>query len=82
VTNHIEDDDICVDVLRIDRNRRNQLQLSGEPFGIGVILFEPIDMVFESINAGGCQDAGLPHRATVHAAKASRLFDPSQIIGY
>ena len=39
VVDHIEDDDIRVDILRADLNCRNPLQLSRQPLGMVVIYF-------------------------------------------
>ena len=39
VADHIEDHNVRVDVLGVDRDRRNLLQLAGETLGILVVVF-------------------------------------------
>ena len=80
VTDHIEDDDIGFYIVWVDPDRGNLLECSCQLLGMVVVRFQPPDMVLEGIDAGGCEDAGLPHRAAIHATQPFGLIEKSQII--
>ena len=80
VADHIEDDNVRIDILRIDPDRRDLLQLSRQALGVVMVHFQSSDMVFERIDAGCGEDAGLPHRTAIHTAQPLSLIEEGQII--
>lgn len=80
MSDNIEDDDVALDMLWIDRDCWNLLKFSGQALRIIVVVLQSSDMVIERIDAGRGEDAGLPHGAAVHAAKPSRFVDQRGII--
>lgn len=47
----------------------------GELFGVEVILGEPVVVVFEGVEGGGGEDAGLAHCAAEHFAESAGPVD-------
>lgn len=80
VADHIENNDVRVDILRTDPDRRDLLQLSRQALGVVMVHFQSSNMVFERIDAGGGEDAGLPHRTAIHTAQPLSLIEEDQII--
>ena len=80
MSDNIEDDDVALDMLWIDRDCWNLLKFSGQALRIIVVVLQSSDMVIERIDAGRGEDAGLPHGAAVHAAKPSGFIDQCGIV--
>jgi len=80
VADHLEDDDICIDILRANFDCRNVLQLSRQPLGMVVVHSQSLDMVLKRIDTGGGEDAGLPHCAAIHAPQPLGLLEQGEII--
>ena len=80
MADHIEDDDVRVDILRIDPDRRDLLQPSRQTLGVVMVLFQSSNIVFQRIDAGGGEDSGLPHRTAIHTAQPLSLVEEDQII--
>ena len=80
VTDHIENHDIRIDIVRVDSDRRNLVQPSCQLLSVVVVHFQSSDMVFEGIDAGSGEDAGLPHRATIHSAQPFGFIEECQVI--
>ena len=71
----LEDDDVGVDLVRIDAHARDARQPGGEAARVRVIVGEPVAVVLERVQRGGAQDADLAHAAAQHLAEAARAFD-------
>ena len=75
VVHHVKDDDVRLDVLWRNLDRRNLLEQSRQLLGMVVIVFQSCDMMLEGVDAGGGEDAGLAHGASVHPAESARAVD-------
>ena len=57
------------------RDARRGREALADDAGVRVVLGEPLDVVLERVDAGGGEDARLPHRAAEHAAEAHERGD-------
>ena len=53
----------------------------GDPFGAGVVLAQAFHVVFEGVEAGGCEVADLAHAASEHLAGTECPFDGGPVAG-
>jgi len=77
----IEDHNVGLDMLWRDPHGRDLLKRPRQFLGMVMIMLEAGDMVLERMNAGGREDAGLPHSPAVHAAEAARTFNQLCVAG-
>src|SRR5437867_6837590 len=72
-TDNVEYDDVRFHAIRVKRDGWDLLEQSGETPGMFMILFEARDIVLKRVDAGGSQNPGLPHPATIHSPEAAKL---------
>ena len=70
-----EEDDVRGDGGGIDGDAGEGGEAEGEGAGIGVIVGESCAVMFEGVECGGGEDAGLAHAAAEHFAEAAGALD-------
>lgn len=68
-TDHVEEQNVGIDGFRIDRDPGNLLQPRCELSRMGMIVREPLNIVFQCIESCCCQDPGLAHGPSIHSAE-------------
>lgn len=76
----IENHDVGINMLRVDLDPRNLLELSGQTFGVVVVLLQSPDIVLEGIDSCSSQNPGLSHRSPVHPAEAFGFVDQFKVV--
>ena len=71
----VEEDDVRGDGGGIDGDAGEGGEAEGEGAGIGVIVGESCAVMFEGVECGGGEDAGLAHAAAEHFAEAAGALD-------
>src|SRR4051794_1915047 len=71
----IEDHDVRLNVLRIERNTRPAGQSSREQFGIAVVLPQVTRRLLERNQPSRGEPSGLPHAPAETFAKQTTFFD-------
>src|SRR5215510_5700567 len=74
VADDLEDDNIRVDILSVNLDRRNLLELSSQSFRVVMVYFQSTEMVFQCVDACGGEDAGLPHGTAIHPPQPFSLI--------
>ena len=70
----IDLDEVRLHALEVDREACLHERFC-EPARAGVVVREPLDVVVERIDAGRCDDPGLPHRASEEVLLPPRALD-------
>ena len=68
-TDHVEEQNVGIDGFRIDRDPGNLLQPRCELSRMGMIVREPLNIVFQCIESCCRQDPGLAHGPSIHSAE-------------
>ena len=78
---HVEEQNVGIDGVRIDRNPGNLLQPRCELSRMGMIVREPLNIVLQCIKSCCRQDSGLAHRPSIHSAEPTDSLQPQAIVG-
>src|SRR5690606_37633690 len=78
---HVEEDDVRLDLGRVDGNAGDLTQAGSEQLGVGVVLGQALDVVLQRVDARRGDDPGLAHRPAEHVLVAPRPLHRLPISG-
>ena len=68
--------------IEVDLDRGGLREALADDARVHVVVGEALDVVFERVDAGGREDAGLAHRAAEHPAVAHERVDVLRAAGH